>query len=170
MILLDERSKKKAMDRIGFGSDLHKLAEGYPLIIGGIEIESPIGAVGHSDADVLLHAVTDAILGAIAAGDIGSHFPDTDDQWKGADSAVFLAEANRAMADQGYRIANIDSVIHLERPKLRGHIEAMRENVASILELNASQVSVKAKTGEGLDSIGESRSIKAEAFVLLKRN
>ena len=155
--------------KIGFGSDIHRLAENRPLILGGVLIESDLGAVGHSDADVLLHAVTDAILGALALGDIGSHFSDKDSRWENADSLVFLREAVRMMKDGGFRIVNVDSVVSLERPKLRPHIAAMRENLAKVLELEINAVSVKAKTGEGVDSIGQRLAIKAEAVVLLEK-
>jgi 2-C-methyl-D-erythritol 2,4-cyclodiphosphate synthase len=153
--------------RIGFGNDIHRLVENRPLILGGVLIESDLGAEGHSDADALLHAVTDAILGALALGDIGAHFSDKDPRWKDADSRLFLTETVRMMREKGYRIANLDSTISLERPKLRPHIEAMRRNLAEILEIEIDLVSVKAKTGESVDAVGERRAIKAEAVVLL---
>ena len=153
--------------RIGFGNDIHKLENDKPLIIGGIEIPSDFGAVGHSDADVLLHAVTDAILGALALGDIGSHFSDKDERWKGANSLIFLREAMRLLEERNYRIANIDSIINLEKPKLRPFIDEMRENLAKELKIDLNCVSVKAKTGEGLDAIGNSKAIKAEACILI---
>ncbi len=155
------------MFRIGFGNDIHRLEAGRPLILGGVRVESELGAVGHSDADALAHAVTDALLGALALGDIGSHFPDTDPRWKNADSFVFLAEAARIVKERGYSVANLDSVIGLETPKLKPYIEAMRGNLAKALGIELSQVSVKAKTGEGLGEVGESRAIKATAVVLL---
>lgn len=155
------------MFRIGFGNDIHGLVAGKPLILGGVQVPSELGAVGHSDADALLHAVTDAILGALAAGDIGQHFSDRDERWKGADSSVFLREAVRIMKENGYRVGNVDSVINLEKPKLRPHIEKMRENLAQILEIELSCVSVKAKTGEKVDAVGENRAVKAEAVVLI---
>ena len=155
------------MFRIGFGNDIHALETGRPLILGGVRVESELGAVGHSDADALTHAVTDALLGALALGDIGSHFPDTDPRWQNADSFTFLAEAMRMVKEQGYSVANLDSVIDLERPKLRPYIEAMRGNLADALGTRLSQVSVKAKTGEGLGEVGEGRAIKATAVVLL---
>lgn len=153
--------------RIGFGNDIHRLEAGEKLILGGIEIESEVGAVGHSDADALLHAITDAILGALALGDIGTHFSDKDERWKNADSKVFLSEAVRMMKSENYKIANVDSVINLEKPKLRPHIQKMRERVAQILEVELNQVSIKAKTGEKVDAVGENRAIKTEAVVLL---
>lgn len=154
--------------RIGIGNDIHRLELGKPLILGGVEIPSEFGAVGHSDADALFHAVTDAILGALALGDIGSHFSDTDKRWKDADSLIFLREAIRLMKEKNYEMENVDSVISLEKPKLRSFIEKMRENLAKELEVGLDQVSIKAKTGEGLDSVGESRAIKAEACILLR--
>ncbi len=155
--------------RIGIGSDLHRLEEGRRLVIGGIDVPSDLGAVGHSDADALLHAITDAILGALALGDIGSHFRDTDQRWKGSDSTDFLREAVKLMKGKGYALENIDSNVHLERPKLRPFIESMRRIIAEILEVKTGQVSIKAKTGEGLDAVGERRAIKAEACILLKK-
>ncbi|HSK71428.1 MAG TPA: 2-C-methyl-D-erythritol 2,4-cyclodiphosphate synthase [Pyrinomonadaceae bacterium] len=156
------------MYRIGFGSDIHRLVENKPLILGGVEIPSDRGAEGHSDADALTHAVTDAILGALALGDIGSHFPDTNEKWKNADSFVFLRHTIGLMKEKDFRVANVDSIIHLEKPKLRPHIDKMRENLARILEIEITEISVKAKTGEKLDAVGRSEAIKAEAIILLK--
>ncbi len=153
--------------RIGFGNDIHRLVENRPLILGGVSIESDLGAEGHSDADALLHAATDAILGALALGDIGAHFSDKDARWKNADSRLFLTETVRMMREKGYLVANLDSTISLEQPKLRPHIEAIRRNLAEILEIEIDAVSVKAKTGEAVDAVGERRAIKAEAVVLL---
>jgi 2-C-methyl-D-erythritol 2,4-cyclodiphosphate synthase len=158
------------MFRIGFGSDTHRLEKDRPLILGGVRIESDFGAVGHSDADALLHAVTDALFGALAVGDIGSHFSDTDEKWKNADSLVFLAEAVRLMKEKGFSVVNVDSIINLEKPKLRPHINKMRENLARNLEIEIGCVSVKAKTGEKVDAVGESRAVKTEAIILLKLN
>ena len=157
------------MFRIGFGSDIHRLVENRPLILGGVEIPAEKGAFGHSDADALLHAVTDAILGALASGDIGSHFSDRDAKWKDADSLVFLVEALRLMKEKGFRVANLDSTVHLEKPKLRPHVDKIRENVARALEIEIDCVSVKAKTGEKVDAVGEERAVKAEAVVLLEQ-
>ncbi|MEK7723643.1 MAG: 2-C-methyl-D-erythritol 2,4-cyclodiphosphate synthase [Acidobacteriota bacterium] len=157
------------MFRIGFGNDIHRLIEGTPLILGGVLIPSEIGAVGHSDADALLHAATDAILGALALGDIGTHFSDKEEKWKGADSIIFLNEAVKMMKEKGFEVVNIDSTISLEKPKLRPHIQAMRENLAKSLEIGIDFVSVKAKTGEKIDAVGESRAIKAEVIVLLQK-
>jgi 2-C-methyl-D-erythritol 2,4-cyclodiphosphate synthase len=156
------------MFRIGFGNDIHRLVEGKPLILGGVRIESDKGAEGHSDADALLHAVTDAILGALALGDIGAHFSDKDERWRHADSVVFLRYTVGLMKEKGFRVINVDSTVNLERPKLRPHIEAMRENLAKILEIELHCVSVKAKTGEGVDAVGDGRAVKVEAIVLLE--
>ena len=157
------------MFRIGFGNDIHRLVVGKPLILGGVLIPSELGAEGHSDADALLHAITDAILGALALGDIGSHFSDKDERWKNADSFVFLNEAMQMMKIKGFHVVNLDSTISLEKPKLRPHIDAMRENLARCLEIDLDCVSVKAKTGEQVDAVGEHRAIKAEAVILLQR-
>ena len=158
------------MFRIGFGNDVHRLVEGKPLILGGVKIASELGAVGHSDADALLHAITDAILGALALGDIGSHFSDKDERWKNADSFVFLKEVVRMMKEKGFRVVNVDSTIHLEKPKLRPHIKKMRERIAHCLEIETAQVSVKAKTGEKVDAVGMSRAVRAEAITLLSQS
>ncbi len=158
------------MFRIGFGNDIHRLEKGAPLILGGVFIASDFGAVGHSDADALTHAVTDAILGALALGDIGSHFSDKDERWRGADSFVFLRHTIELMKEKGFSVVNIDSVINLEKPKLRLLIDEMRENLANALEIEIERVSVKAKTGEKVDAVGKLEAIKAEAIVLLKQN
>lgn len=156
------------MFRIGLGNDIHRLETGKPLILGGVPIESEKGAVGHSDADALTHAVTDAILGALALGDIGSHFSDRDERWKNADSFVFLRAAVGLMKEKGFKVVNVDSTVSLETPKLRPFIDAMRENLANALEIEITHVSVKAKTGEKVDAVGKSEAIKAEAVVLLQ--
>jgi 2-C-methyl-D-erythritol 2,4-cyclodiphosphate synthase len=157
------------MFRIGFGNDVHRLVENRLLVLGGVRVESDLGAEGHSDADALLHAVTDAILGALALGDIGAHFSDRDERWRDADSRLFLRETMRMMTERGFRVGNLDSTISLEKPKLRPHIAAMRQNLAEILEIKIDRVSVKAKTGEGVDSVGQRLAIKAEAVVLLEK-
>lgn len=157
------------MYRIGFGSDIHRLEAGRILVLGGVQIESDVSAVGHSDADALLHAVTDAIFGALALGDIGSHFSDQDERWKNSDSIIFFAEAVRLMKEKKFRVVNLDSIINLEKPKLRPHVEQMRENLARNLELDISCVSVKAKTGEAVDAVGRREAIKAEAVILLEK-
>jgi len=156
------------MYRIGLGNDIHRLETGKPLILGGVLIESDLGAVGHSDADALTHSVTDAILGALALGDIGSHFSDQDERWRGAESFVFLRFVVGLMKEKGFEVVNVDSTVSLETPRLRPFIEAMRENLANALEIETSCVSVKAKTGEKVDAVGKSEAIKAEAVVLLK--
>lgn len=156
------------MYRIGLGSDIHRLETGKPLILGGVLIESEKGAVGHSDADCLTHAVTDAIFGALALGDIGSHFSDKDERWRGAESFVFLRYTVGLMKEKGFTVVNVDSTISLETPKLRPSIDAMRENLANALEIEPACVSVKAKTGEKVDAVGNSEAVKAEAVVLLQ--
>jgi len=157
------------MYRIGFGTDIHRLVSGRPLILGGVEIESDLGAEGHSDADALTHAITDAILGAVALGDIGSHFPDTDERWHGADSFVFLRQAVASARSLGYIVVNLDSTISLQSPKLQPHIDKIRDTIAGVLKVDRNCISVKAKTGEGVDAVGERRAIRAESIVLLKR-
>ncbi|MEP7214348.1 MAG: 2-C-methyl-D-erythritol 2,4-cyclodiphosphate synthase [Acidobacteriota bacterium] len=157
------------MNRIGFGTDIHRLKAGLPLFLGGIEIESEHGAVGHSDADALAHAVTDAILGALALGDIGTHFPNSDDRWRNAESFVFLKYAVGLIKEHGYTISNVDSVVTLEAPKLRPYVERIRESLANVLEVGTDYVSVKAKTNEGLGEIGRLEAVKAEAIVMLQR-
>ncbi len=153
--------------RIGEGWDIHQLVEGRPLIIGGVAIPFERGLLGHSDADVLLHAITDAILGAAALGDIGSHFPDTDARFCGADSAVLLAEAARRVREAGYTVANIDSTVIAQAPRLRPWIDAMRAAIAKALCVDVGQVSVKAKTAEHMGPVGEGRAIEARAIALL---
>lgn len=153
--------------RIGFGNDMHRLEEGEKLVLGGVEIPFDRGCVGHSDGDALFHAITDAILGALTLGDIGSHFPDTDERWKNAESRVFLTEAARLAREKGFEIVNIDSIVTLEQPKLRPFIESMREKIAETLGIHTDLVSVKAKTSEGLGEIGNGLAVKAEAVVLL---
>jgi len=155
--------------RIGEGWDVHALVEGRKLVLGGIEIPFHKGLLGHSDADALLHAITDALLGGAAMGDIGSHFPDTDAQFKGADSAVLLAEAARQVRARGYAIGNVDSTVIAQAPKLAPHIAAMRERIAQVLELSVDQVNVKAKTAEKMGPVGEGIAMEARAVVLLFR-
>ena len=157
------------MHRIGFGTDIHRLVAGRPLIIGGVSIESDLGADGHSDADVLMHAAADAVLGALALGDLGTHFPTDDEQWRNAESCQFLRYAISLIKEKGFSVANLDSVIDLEKPKLRPHIDAMRANLALALEIDIEQVSVKAKTGEGVDAVGERQAVRAQAVVLLSQ-
>lgn len=157
------------MFRIGIGNDTHRLARGRRLILGGVHVESEFGAEGHSDADALAHAVIDGILGALALGDIGAHFPDTDPRWKNADSLDLLRGVRERMQAAGYAIVNIDSIVMLERPRLRPHIEEMRARLANALETDTNNVSVKAKTGERVDAVGESRAVMAQAVVMLKK-
>lgn len=155
------------MIRVGIGNDIHRLEEGRRLVLGGVEVPSRKGAVGHSDADALTHAVTDAILGALALGDIGSHFSDSDPRWAGADSFAFLAHAVELAAERGYRVVNVDSTISLEQPKLRPHIDAMRAKLADAIGISVEHVSVKAKTGEGIDAVGTGQAVVAQAAVLV---
>ena len=157
------------MLRVGEGWDVHQLVAGRPLILGGVTIPHDKGLLGHSDADALLHAITDALLGGAGLGDIGRHFPDTDPAFKGADSVVLLTEAARRVAAAGWRIANIDSTIVAQAPKMAPHIPAMRERIAQALGLDPEQVNVKAKTAEKLGPVGEGRSIEARAVCLLLR-
>ncbi len=153
--------------RIGEGWDTHALVPGRKLIIGGVEIPHTTGLLGHSDADLLLHAITDALLGGAGLGDIGTHFPDTDPRFKGADSVVLLQEAARLVAAQGLRIGNIDSTVIAQAPKLAPHIPAMRARIAQALGLEVNRVNVKAKTAEKLGPVGEGLSMEARAVVLL---
>ena len=153
--------------RIGEGCDVHALVPGRPLVIGGVVVPYERGQLGHSDADVLLHAITDALLGAAGLGDIGRHFPDTDARFKGADSMLLLEEALRRVAAEGWAVANVDSTVVAQAPKLAPHIDAMRERIAKGLGLSASQVNVKAKTAEKLGPVGQGQSIEARAVVLL---
>ena len=155
--------------RIGEGWDVHALVPGRPLIIGGVNIPHHAGLLGHSDADVLLHAITDALLGAAGLGDIGRHFPDTDAQFKGADSAVLLAEAARRVRAAGYEIGNVDSTVIAQAPKLASHIPAMVARIAATLGVAPELVNVKAKTAEKLGPVGQGLSIEARTAVLLAR-
>jgi 2-C-methyl-D-erythritol 2,4-cyclodiphosphate synthase len=153
--------------RIGEGWDVHALVPGRPLVIGGVTIPFSLGLLGHSDADVLLHAITDALLGAAALGDIGTHFSDTDPQFAGADSMRLLAEAALRVVAQGLRIGNIDSTVIAQAPKLMPHIPAMRAGIAKALGLELGQINIKAKTAEKLGPVGQGQSIEARAVVLL---
>ncbi len=153
--------------RIGEGWDTHQLVVGRPLVIGGVTIAHTHGLLGHSDADALLHAITDALLGAAALGDIGSHFPDTDPAFKGADSLALLTEAMRRVRAAGYGLVNVDATIIAQAPKMAPHVPAMRERIAAALTVGVGQVSVKAKTAEKLGPVGEGRSIEARAVCLL---
>ena len=153
--------------RIGIGYDIHQLIEGRPCIIGGIEVPHDKGLKGHSDADVLLHAITDAILGALALGDIGQHFPDTDPQNKGIRSSTMLQKAKTLVEQKGYAIGNIDSTVVCEKPKLKDHIPKMQSTIAECLQIQTQQVSVKATTNEKMGSLGRGEGIAALATVLL---
>lgn len=155
--------------RIGFGTDIHRLVTGRQLVIGGVDIESDLGADGHSDADVLMHAVADAVLGSLALGDLGTHFPNDEERWRNAPSAQFVSYAVDLVRELGFSVSNVDSVIDLERPKLRPSIEQMRKNLAAALKVDIGQVSIKAKTGEGVDAVGEIRAIRAQAIVLIEK-
>lgn len=162
-----ERSKTMNI-RIGEGWDIHALVAGRPLVLGGVEVPYHLGLLGHSDADALLHAITDALLGAAALGDIGTHFPDTDARFRGADSSVLLAEAARRVRAQGFDIGNVDSTVIAQAPKLMPFITAMRERIAQTLGVEVGQVNVKAKTSEKMGPVGLGQAIEARAMVLLK--
>ncbi len=155
--------------RMGLGWDVHRIAAGRPLILGGVTVPSEFGFEGHSDADVLSHAITDAILGAAALGDIGMHFPDTDARWKGADSLVLLSEACRMAREAGFEIVNVDSTVILERPKLKDFRMAIRERLAGTLGIAVERVSVKFKTAEKVGPVGEGRSAEAQAIATLEQ-
>lgn len=155
--------------RTGLGWDVHRLASGRPLILGGVRIPSEFGCDGHSDADVLAHAVTDALLGAAALGDIGVHFPDTDPRWAGADSLQFLRHARDLAAGAGYEVVHIDTNVILERPKLKDYRLAIRESLAAALGLDLDRISVKFRTAEKVGPVGEGRSAEAQAVVTLRR-
>jgi len=155
--------------RIGEGWDIHALVEGRPLMLGGVHVPYGKGLLGHSDADALLHAITDALFGAAGLGDIGAHFPDTDTAFQGADSAVLLAEAARRVAAQGYAIGNVDSTIIAQAPKLAPHIGAMRTRIAEVLGIAPDCVNVKAKTAEKMGPVGEGLAIEARAVVMLHK-
>ena len=154
--------------RVGFGFDVHQLALGRPLILGGVKLEYPEGLVGHSDADVLLHAIADALLGAAALGDIGTHFPDTDEAYRDADSSVLLKRVLEEVRRAGFVVANVDATVALEAPKLRPHIDEMRENIADCLDLSVSRVSVKATTAEKMGFVGRSEGAAAYAICLVE--
>ena len=158
------------MFRTGIGFDAHALAEGRPLVIGGVRIPHSRGLLGHSDADVLAHAVMDAILGALALGDIGEHFPDTEDEFEGANSLELLSRVQKMIEDKGYCCENLDSIIIAEKPKLKSYIGEMRENLASVLKINVDQLSIKATTTEHMGFTGREEGIVAQAMVLLKSN
>jgi 2-C-methyl-D-erythritol 2,4-cyclodiphosphate synthase len=157
------------MTRAGIGYDLHRLAEGRKLIVGGIELPFPKGSVGHSDGDVLAHALCDALLGAAGLGDIGTHFPDTDPKWKDASSLRFLEHMRHLLAEHGFRIVHIDATVITEKPKLGPHFPAMREALAKSLAIAPSMINLKAKTNEAVDAIGRGEAIAAQAVATLDR-
>lgn len=154
--------------RVGHGFDAHRLVEGRKLVLGGVDVPHDRGALGHSDADVLAHAVSDALLGAAALGDLGGHFPDTDERWRNADSMELLAHCAAEVRREGYRIENVDATIVVQRPKLSPHVPRMRENIAQRLGLSLAQVSVKAKTSEGMGYTGDGSGIAAFAVALVE--
>lgn len=155
--------------RTGLGWDVHRIAPGRPLLLGGVRIPSEFGLEGHSDADILLHAVTDALLGAAALGDIGMHFPDTDPRWKGAASTQFLEHAIALLKQAGFSMVNVDTTVILEKPKLKNYREAIRESLARSLALPLDRVSVKFKTAEGVGAVGQGLSAEAQAIVTIAR-
>ena len=156
--------------RIGFGVDVHQLVEGRDLIIGGVKVDSPIGAMGHSDADVLIHSICDAILGASNLGDIGIHFPDSEEEFKNIDSKILLAKTVDLITNKGYSLINIDSTVILEKPKLAVYIPKMKQELAQVMSVSESIISIKATTHEKLDSFGMSVGIKAYAVCLLNKS
>jgi 2-C-methyl-D-erythritol 2,4-cyclodiphosphate synthase len=155
--------------RVGIGNDIHRLVEGRKLILGGVEIPHERGLLGHSDGDSLTHAITDALLGAAALGDIGSHFSDRDPRWAGADSLLFLRHVRDLLEERGFEIANVDATILAERPKMAPHISEMKARLAEAMKISESQINIKAKTNEGLDAIGRGEAIAAQAVALLQR-
>ena len=155
--------------RIGFGYDSHRFAEGRRLVLGGVEFPGETGLAGHSDADVLVHAVIDALLGAAALGDIGSHFPDTDPKWEGADSAKLLEAVVNEVLGAGYRIVNVDATVICERPKLRPKVEEIRRRLSELMSITVGQVSVKGKTNEKMDDVGAGVGIEVHAAALLEK-
>ena len=154
--------------RIGYGYDSHRFEEGRKLVLGGVEFPGETGLKGHSDADVLVHAIIDALLGAAALGDIGSHFPDTDPKWKDADSARLLEAVMREIRTAGYQVANVDATVICERPKLRPHVELIRDRLASVMNIGKGRVSVKGKTNEKMDDVGAGIGIEVHAVCLLE--
>ena len=155
--------------RIGFGYDVHRLTEGRKLILGGVEIPHRLGLLGHSDADVLIHSIMDAMLGALALGDIGKHFPDTDGQYKDIDSMVLLSKVKEIIRQEGYRVGNIDCTVCAQKPKLLPHIETMRQNIATTLDTDVKNISVKATTTEKLGFVGKEEGISSYAVCLLTK-
>src|SRR2546427_2569949 len=158
------------MFRIGIGHDTHRLVTGRQLVLGGVQVASERGGDGHSDADALSHALADAILGALCEGDLGVHFPDQDPQWKDADSLQLLSRVMWLVGERGFHVVNVDAIVSLENPKLRPYVVTMREKIAEILGIEVDCVSIKAKTGEGLDAVGQGLAVTAQAIVLLTSN
>jgi len=156
--------------RVGFGYDVHKLVEGRPLVVGGAKVPNQLGSLGHSDGDVLIHALMDAMLGAAGLRDIGVHFPDTDASWKGIDSKILLERVTRLVATQGFVIGNVDATVCLEKPKIAGFIPEMRNHLAAVLSADVSKISIKATTSEGMGFTGRQEGIAAYAVVLLFKN
>ena len=156
--------------RIGYGSDIHRLVEGRKLILAGVNVPAPFGELAHSDGDVIYHACMDAILGALALGDIGKLFPDNDDQYKDIDSSILFKKVVSLMKEKGYKLGNIDVMLTLQKPKVKDYIEQMRNNIANILEISIDNVSVKAGTNEGVGPLGECLAVKAEVVVLLEED
>ena len=161
-------TKPARTGRAGTGYDLHRLVAGRPLILGGVTIPSALGALGHSDADVVCHAVTDAILGAAALGDIGRHFPDHDPRWKDANSIDLLRQVVQLVGEHGYIVGNVDVTVILETPQIRDHVDAMRASVAAAIGIDVARVSIKGKTNEGVDAVGRGEAIAAHAVALLR--
>ena len=156
------------MSRVGTGYDLHRLVAGRPLVLGGVTIPSERGALGHSDADVVCHAVTDAILGAASLGDIGRHFPDSDPRWKDADSLDLLRRVVQLVAEHGFMVGNVDVTVLLEAPKIRDQVDAMRASVAGAIGIDVERVSIKGKTNEGVDAVGRGEAIAAHAIAMIR--
>ena len=155
--------------RIGYGYDVHRLVEGRDLWLGGVKVPAEKGALGHSDADVLLHAICDALLGAVGSGDIGTHFPDTDAAWKDADSRDLLRRVKEIISAEGWTVGNVDATLVLEKPKIKPHVSAMRETIAGILDIDLSAVGIKATTNEGMGFVGRGEGVCAHAVALLVR-
>jgi len=164
----DRKTLPARTGRAGTGYDLHRLVAGRPLVLGGVTIPSDVGALGHSDADVVCHAVTDAILGAVGQGDIGRHFPDSDPRWKDASSVDLLARAVEMIAELGFEVGNVDVTVVLEKPKIRDHVESMRTILARVLKIDLARVSIKGKTNEGVDAVGRGEAIAAHAIALIR--
>jgi 2-C-methyl-D-erythritol 2,4-cyclodiphosphate synthase len=156
--------------RVGIGYDVHRLGEGLPFFLGGIQIPHTKGAIGHSDADVLIHAICDALLGAANLGDIGRHFPDNSDEFKGIDSKILLRRTYDIIRQKNYSIVNIDSVVMLEKPKIKGYVEQMQITLANVLEIDPDRVSVKATTTEGMSFVGKEKGVAAQAVVMISQD